>query len=316
MRAALLFPGQGSQYVGMGRALWERSALARDLFARASDLLGYDAGRLCFEGPEERLNTTLYTQPSVYLLDVCVLRVLQQDAHLDVCCVAGHSLGEYAALVAAGSLTFEEGLRLVRERATLMQNAVPPGVGGMAAVIGLVREDVERICAACADHGVLVPANHNAPNQTVLSGEAGALERASEEARKAGARVVRLAVSAPFHSPLLASAAETFRSLLQEVRIQDPGAAWISNVTGGPVRSAESCRDLLARQICSPVLWEDSVRRMQSLGADVFVELGPGKVLGGLCRRIDRNIVSHRAESPDEIAAVARLLGEGQDAAE
>ncbi|MEW6440912.1 MAG: ACP S-malonyltransferase [bacterium] len=299
MKTALLFPGQGSQYVGMGRSLWEHSHAVRDLFRTASAVLGFDLCTLCFEGPEERLNSTRYTQPAVFIVSVAAHRAACEASPLSAALVAGHSLGEYAALVAAGSLTFEDGLDLVRERAALMDEAAGRGAGGMVAVIGLPRTEVEQICCNIADTiGILVAANYNAPNQLVISGEERALETASEEARGKGAKTIRLSVSAPFHTPLMTAASERFSRVLDRTPMRCPDPPWVSNVTAQPVHTAEECRRLLAVQVCAPVRWEDSVRSMLSAGIEQFIELGPGKVLKGLCRRIDRTA---RCDSVDTL---------------
>ena len=305
MKIALLFPGQGSQYVGMGRSLWEAFPEVRNLFDRATDLLGFDVRELCFEGPKERLDTTLYTQPMLFLVSVAVFRTFDRELGLPAAFVAGHSLGEYAALVAACSLTFEEGLSLVRKRAIFMQESVPQGAGGMTAVMGLEAEEVEGICREAADGRVLVPANYNAPDQIVMSGEEAPLERATSLVRKRGGKTVRLPVSAPFHSPLMVPASEKLAKALEDVKLTDPTAPWISNVTASPVRGATDCRRLLSLQVCSPVLWEASIRRMLALGATRFIELGPQKILKGLCRRMDPAIRCEAAETLDELKALA-----------
>ena len=305
MKTALLFPGQGSQYVGMGKTLWEASPDVRDLFRAGSDLLGFDVEEICFQGPRERLNTTLYTQPILFIINVAVFRTFEEETSIPAAFVAGHSLGEYPALVAAGSLTFEDGLRVVQKRATLMQESVPPGTGGMAAVMGLEPEEVDRICGESADGEVLVPANYNAPNQIVISGTDEALKRAIVRVRERGGKTVRLPVSAPFHSPLMAQASEGLEEALRGMVFEDPRIPWVSNVTALPVESGVECGRILPLQVCSPVLWEASIRRMQQSGVTRFIELGPGKVLTGLCRRIDSEIRCQPAETLEEVRALA-----------
>ncbi len=305
MKTALLFPGQGSQYVGMGKALWETYPDVRDLFKTGTDLLGFDAEQVCFEGPKERLDTTLYTQPLLFIVTVSVLRVLRKERTLQAAFVAGHSLGEYAALVAAESLSFEDGLRLVRKRAAFMQDSVPSGKGGMVALMGLASEGVESICREAADGGVLVPANYNAPAQVVISGEEEALNRAIALARDRGGKTVRLPVSAPFHSPLMVRASEMLGEALRDVALRDPGTPWVSNVTASPVATQAECRRLLPLQVRSPVLWEASIRGMVQSGVTRFIEVGPGKVLKGLCKRIDPSVHCQTAETPEDLRALA-----------
>lgn len=301
----MLFPGQGSQYVGMGKALWETYPDVQELFRTGTDLLGFDVEQICFEGPKERLNTTLYTQPLLFIVSVAVLRVFQKETDLQAAFVAGHSLGEYAALVAAESLSFESGLRLVQKRAAFMQESVPNGTGGMAAVMGLASEDVESICSEAAAGGILVPANYNAPAQIVISGEEEPLERAISLARERRGKTVRLPVSAPFHSPLMVQASEMLEEAIRDVILEDPATPWVSNVTGLPVVSKAECRRLLPQQVRSPVLWEASIRGMLESGVTRFIELGPGKVLKGLCKRIDPAIHCEAAETPEELRALA-----------
>jgi [acyl-carrier-protein] S-malonyltransferase len=289
----------------MGKALWEASPDVRRLFHAGSDLLGFDVEEICFQGPKERLNTTLYTQPVLFIVTVAVFRIFQEETASPVDFVAGHSLGEYAALVAAGSLAFEDGLRIVKKRAALMQESVPPGTGGMAAVMGLEPKEVEEICLEASNGEALVPANFNAPNQIVVSGAEAALARAIDLIKERGGKPVRLPVSAPFHSPLMVPASEKLGEAVRDVFIEDPVIPWVSNVTASPVEDKDECRRLLPLQVRSPVMWEASVRRMLESGVTRFIELGPGKVLKGLCRRIDSSIACQNAETPDEVRALA-----------
>ena len=288
MKTALLFPGQGSQYVGMGRSLWNGFAFVRELFEVACNVLGFDIRSLCFEGPENLLNSTRYTQPSIFVVSVSAHRAFQETSKLPIALVAGHSLGEYAALVAAGSLSFEDGLRVVRERACLMEETTAVARGGMVAVLGLPRQDVDQICADAANGGVLLPVNYNAPNQVVISGEERLLEKAMETARARGAKTIRLPVSAPFHTPLMAPASDRFSKILENTPFKPPDPPWVSNVIASAVYTADDCRRLLAQQVCAPVRWEDSIRTMLASGIERFIEVGPGKVLKGLCKRIAR----------------------------
>lgn len=303
-KVAFVFPGQGSQYAGMGRDLASRYPEARRVFDEADRVLGFSVSEMCFQGSPDDLALTRNTQPAVLATSVAVFEVLRALG-VRPGIVAGHSLGEYSALVAAGSLGFAEALRLVRARGDLMQRAVPPGVGTMAAVIGLGRGTVERCCrAACeAGAGEVEPANFNAPDQIVVSGEAAAVVKAGELCSEAGARrVIPLKVTGPFHSRMMAPAAVAFEAELAKVEMLDPTVPCVCNVTGRAARSAPEVRALLARQMCSPVLWEESVRFMWQAGARVFVEVGPGKALAGLVRRIvpEAAVVAAEASAPLE----------------
>ena len=286
-KVAFVFPGQGSQYIGMGRELWEAFPVVKETFAEAQEVLGFDIRGLCFEGPEEELKLTENTQPAVFVVTVAVWRVIHQlGVRPDY--VAGHSLGEYSALVAAGGLSFGDGLRVVRMRGRFMQEACPPGEGGMAAVIGFSREGVKELCQRAAQGEILVPANFNSPEQVVISGHLGAVQRAVALAKEMGARrAVVLQVSGPFHSPLMEPAARRLKEVLATLEMKDLSIPLVTNVEAEPNTSASRAKDLLVAQISSPVLWEDSVRRMVALGVDTFVEVGPGRVLSGLIRRTE-----------------------------
>ena len=292
MSYALIFPGQGSQSVGMGRDWAAAHDVARRTFEQADDVLGFALSRLCFEGPAEDLQLTANTQPAILTTSVAVLRVLRQARpDLSPVAVAGHSLGEYSALVAAGSLAFGDALRLVRRRGELMQGAVPVGEGAMAAVIGLddtrLREVIEGV-----DDGVVSIANLNSPGQIVISGHLRAVEQAIEEAKAAGARLARmLPVSAPFHSPLMAPARAGLEPDLAAADFADPSPPVVVNIEAAPVSTGGAARQALGRQIDGPVRWIESIeamRRGDALHAERFAEIGPGKVLTGLGKRIDR----------------------------
>ena len=290
---AHLFPGQGSQYVGMGRHLHATFTEARAVFDQADHILGIDLSRLCFDGPVESLNDTLNTQPAILTTSIAALRALQEYSMESPAYVAGHSMGEFSAVVAAGALPFEAGLRLVRERGRLMQQAGQRNPGGMAAVLGLAREQVVAICTAAREEsGEYVGiANDNCPGQLVISGATDALEQAMELARAQGAkRVIRLAVSIAAHSPLMTEAAAEFRRLLDTMPLQEPAIPIVLNATARPLTNPEAIREALGRQLTSPVRWADSMRWMIDNRVTRFTEVGPKEVLTGLLRRIDRTV--------------------------
>jgi [acyl-carrier-protein] S-malonyltransferase len=286
---AFVFPGQGSQYAGMGKDLAENFSQARHAFEEANDALGMDLAKLCFDGPEEDLKLTANTQPAIVTTSIAALRVMQEEAGLVPDYVAGHSLGEYAALVCAGALSFEDAVRTVRQRGNFMQDAVPVGVGTMAAIIGLDAQVVDEVCDEVAQQEVVAPANYNSPGQIVIAGHVAAVERAMALAKERGAkRALPLPVSAPFHCRLMEPAARQLEAVLGEVSVSDLTCPVISNVEATPNRKAGAVRDLLVKQVYSPVRWEESVRTMTAEGVDRFIEIGPGKVLSGLIKRIAR----------------------------
>jgi [acyl-carrier-protein] S-malonyltransferase len=288
MKTALIFPGQGSQYVGMGKDWYDADAASRELFRRADRVLGFSLSAVCFEGPEEELRQTKNTQPAIFLHSVVAFSALRAFGfHM----TAGHSLGEYSALVAAGSIEFEDALRLVRLRGELMQAAGEQYPGTMAAVIGLSAKDLEGVCRDASSYGVVQPANYNSPGQVVISGSVAGVRRGMELAKEKGAKLVKeLVVSGAFHSPLMESARDGLAKGLKELRIADARVPVFANVTADPVQSAAHIRDLLYRQLTSPVRWEQSVRNMTACGADRFVEVGPGKVLQGLVKRTEGRV--------------------------
>jgi [acyl-carrier-protein] S-malonyltransferase len=306
-RLAFVFPGQGSQKVGMGRAWAVASTAARRAFAEADEALGFPLSRLCWEGPEAELNLTRNTQPALLATSIAVLRGLGDGAGASLVpvAVAGHSLGEYSGLVAAGALDFAEALHLVRRRGELMQEAVPVGVGAMAAVIGL---DAEACAALAADAAretgeICAVANLNGPGQTVLAGHQGAVDRAVALARERGARkATLLAVSAPFHSPLMRPAREAMAVHLEKAAIRDPRVPVVTNVDAAPATTAEAVRDALIRQIDSPVRWVESVLWMRDeAGVEGFLEVGPGSVLSGLDRRIVPGTLCATVGEPEQL---------------
>jgi [acyl-carrier-protein] S-malonyltransferase len=294
MTLALLFPGQGSQAVGMGKALFEASEAARTVFEEADRVLGFPLSRLCFEGPEEELRLTANTQPAILTHSIAALADLRArfpEKLEGAAFAAGHSLGEYSAGVAAGAISFADAVALVRARGTFMQEAVPAGVGAMAAIVGLAPESVQEACREAAQGETVAPANYNSPEQTVIAGHAAAVARASEACLARGAkRAIPLPVSAPFHCALMSPAREKMRPLLEATVFTDAALPVVTNVDAAPEPSGGSLRDALVRQIDSPVRWVESVQRLAREGVDRALEIGPGNVLAGLVRRIDRSI--------------------------
>jgi [acyl-carrier-protein] S-malonyltransferase len=304
-----LFPGQGSQHPGMGRDLHDSFPESREIFERADAALGFPLARLCFEGSEEDLARTEITQPAVLTVSIAALRALEARG-VRPGGAAGHSLGEYSAHVAAGTITFEDAVRTVHLRGRFMQEAVPLGVGSMAAILGLDRAAMERICAEAAEGEIVSPANLNGGGQIVIAGHAGAVRRASARALEAGAkRAVPLAVSAPFHCALMEPARERLRPVLEAVPFRDPDVPVYTNVDAEPVRSGRAAREALLRQVASPVRFEDSVRRMAADGFLRFAEVGPGRVLAGLVRRIRKDVEVLGASTVDEIEVGAGVAG-------
>jgi [acyl-carrier-protein] S-malonyltransferase len=290
---ALLFPGQGSQEVGMGLDAHEASEAARAVFGAADAALGFSLSRLCFEGPEEELRRTEIQQPAILTASVALLRTLEERAEVGAGCVAGHSLGEYTALVAAGALDFEDAVRLVHARGRFMQEAVPEGRGAMAAVMGCRAEVVTQACefAAAQTGRVVSPANFNGPAQTVISGAAPAVEAACSRARQEGAkRTVALDVSAPFHCALMAPAAEKLALELARVRFRDPQPPVVTNVEAAVCGEGERVAELLREQVTAPVRFTEMVKCMAQIGVESVLEVGPGRVLSGLVARIDRGL--------------------------
>ncbi len=310
---ALVFPGQGSQVVGMGRDLAAVYPAAAAIYQRADELLGFAFSTLCFEGPEEALNDTINTQPALYVTSLATLAALRAAlGEIQPKFAAGHSLGEFTALAAAGALTFEDGLKLVRARGRLMKEAGEKSPGAMAALLGLDAEQVRQLCAeaSAAVGGVLVLANDNCPGQVVISGDNQTLDTALEMAKTAGAkRAVKLAVSIAAHSPLMESAAATFRAVLAETSFQSPKLAVYGNVSAEPLDSADAVRAELDAQLTQSVRWTESVRRMIADGALQFLELGPKDVLTGLLKRIDSSkvgIALNSAKALQDFAARER----------
>ena len=294
---AFIFPGQGSQHAGMGRELSENFKTALRSFEEADDALGFSLSRLCFEGPEEDLKLTANTQPAILAASVAALRVLREESPVAPAFVAGHSLGEYSALVAAGALSFADALRTVRARGSFMQDAVPVGVGAMAAILGVDPELLQEICAEAARGEVVSPANFNSPGQIVIAGHAAAVNRAIEIAKARGFRkAMLLPVSAPFHCALMQKAAERLSDTLDGVQLHPLTVPVVSNVEAKPNADAGRVKQLLVEQVCSPVLWDASVQQMVAAGVDNFVEIGPGKVLAGLVKRIEKQAATFNVQ--------------------
>jgi [acyl-carrier-protein] S-malonyltransferase len=308
MKTALLFPGQGSQFVGMGKDLAAAHPAARETFAQADAILDHPLSRICWEGPEAELRSTQNTQPAIFVHSMAVYRVLGLRPGVDFTAAAGHSLGEYSAYVAAGSLSFEDALRLVRRRGELMFRAGQERPGTMAAVLGL--DEAVLLDLLGTIQGTVVAANLNSPGQVVLSGDIPAVEAAMEACRQAGAkRVIPLEVSGAFHSPLMGTAAAGLREALARVEIRMPQVPVTTNVSASPLADVEAIRESLAEQLTSAVRWEETIRNLRASGVDRFLELGPGKVLSGLARSIDRGAPSTAIGGPDEIAAFAAQSG-------
>ena len=315
MSVAMIFPGQGSQSVGMLADLAEAEPAVRETFDEASDCLGYDLWDLCQAGPEELLGRTDHTQPAMLTAGVAVFRAWKARGGAAAAVMAGHSLGEYTALVCAGYLDFRQAVSLVRSRGEIMQAAVPAGSGALAAILGLDDDTIARVCESAAQDGVVEPVNFNSPGQVVIGGEAAAVDRAIEAARERGARrAVRLQVSVPSHCSLMEGASEQLATLLSEVSIDPSGTTVIHNVDGAPRDTDSAVREALARQLFLPVRWTKCIAAMKEAGADVFLEMGPGKVLTGLMRRIDRELGAlavYDTESLDE--AIATLKGDSKE---
>ncbi|MGA3294841.1 MAG: ACP S-malonyltransferase [Candidatus Acidiferrales bacterium] len=302
-KLAFLFPGQASQYPGMGSDLAANFPESRAVFEEADSVLGFPISRLCFEGPEDTLKLTENTQPAILTVSVAAYRALEKRG-VTPDFVAGHSLGEYSALVAAGALAFSDAVRLARQRGRYMQEAVPAGEGAMAAILGLSPADVADICKKAADGEVVSPANLNSPEQTVISGHAAAVKRAVEIASQSGAkRAVMLPVSAPFHCALMLPAQERFGPDLRATQVNGLRFPLITNVDAEAIESGDEAREALIRQVTLPVRWLDSVREMIDSGVKIFVEVGPGKVLSGLLRQIDRSVRCFNVEDAASLQA-------------
>ena len=314
MTVAFVFPGQGSQKVGMGRALYDAVPESRAVFDEADAALGSPLSRLCFEGPEDQLQLTANTQPAILTVSIAAGRALEVRG-VRPQWVAGHSLGEYSALVSAGVLSLREAVVAVRRRGQYMQEAVPVGEGAMAAILALDLAAIEEACREAAQGQVVSPANINSPGQVVIAGHAAAVDRASELCKKAGAkRAVRLPVSAPFHCALMMPAQERLAGDLARLTFAAPAVPVVNNVDAAVVRAADPCRDALVRQVSGTVRWQESVERLVKEGVDIFVEVGPGTVLSGLVKKIDRGVRVLGVDDPASLEATAAALQERQTA--
>ncbi len=305
---AFVFPGQGSQYVGMGKDLCDQFATAREVFAEAEAALGFALGRLCFAGPEADLKLTENTQPAILTASVAALRVLEAQTSLRPAWVAGHSLGEYSALVAAGALSFTDAVKVVRERGRLMQQAVPAGAGAMAVILGLDVDSVRQLCADAGQGEVVAPANYNGGGQIVIAGAKGAVTRAMSLARERGAkRALDLPVSAPFHCPLMQPAADGLKRVLSEVAIRPLAVGVVTNVEAKLNLDASRVKPLLIDQAVRPVRWEESVMTLSEQGCNRALEIGPGKVLRGLIKRIVPAMDVDNFETAQDLARVGAV---------
>ena len=311
---AFVFPGQGSQRVGMGKALCETFPVCRRTFEEADEALGEPISRLCFEGPEDQLALTRNTQPAVLATSVAVDRLLRSRGHVPAF-LAGHSLGEYSAHVAAGTLGLADALRTVRRRGTYMQEAVPVGEGAMAAILGLPAEQVSQACVEAAGAEVVSAANLNAPGQVAIAGHREAVERAGRRAKELGARrVMPLPVSAPFHCALMKPAEERLAPELRGLVVADPAVPVVANVDAEPKRTGREAIEALIRQVSAPVRWEAVIRRLLAAGVTAFVEVGPGGVLSGLTRKIDRSVSAAPVHDPSSLEAAETTLRAPADA--
>jgi len=306
-KKALLFPGQGSQHPGMGKELWERYESARAVYRRADSVLGTNLTELSFEGPREELTRTINAQPAIYVHSMACWSVLRESG-IEADYVAGHSLGEYTAVAAAGGFSFEEGLKLVRRRGELMQQAGDKNPGTMAAIMDLEPEVLERVCSET--RGVVQIANYNSPNQFVISGEPDAVRRALERAKSEGARrAVMLDVSGAFHSPLMADAANGLAEALERTQMEDLSVPVVSNYTARPEREARVVKENLSKQLLGSVRWSASMQWLIEDGVKLFMEIGPGSVLRSLLRRIDRSAEAMSVSSPGDIEELSSKLG-------
>lgn len=308
-RTAFLFPGQGSQYVEMGKDLYDSFRVARETFQEADEALRFKISRLCFEGPWTDLKLTINTQPAILTVSISALRVLQSEIGLSASLLAGHSLGEYSALVAGGVMEFTEALRVVRARGQFIQEAVPPGKGAIGVVLGLDEAIVKSICQEAAQGEIVLPANYNCPGQIVISGHSSAVRRAVNLANKKGAKgAALLPVSAPMHSPLMETAGKRLKEALSKITVMDARVPVVSNVDAQPHTSGVEIRELLIQHVSVPVRWEESIRTMLSQSIRRFIEIGPGKVLSGLFKWINADVVFANVEDTTSLQATKSMI--------
>lgn len=309
-KIAFIFPGQGSQQVGMGQDVSKQYAAAKAIFDHADEKLGYSLSTLCFDGPEEELRLTIHTQPALLTTSIALYSAMKEELDRLPDFVAGHSLGEYSALVVAEAIAFQDAVSVVRERGRLMEEAVPAGMGTMSAVLGMDREKLADICQTISREEARVElANLNCPGQIVISGHKEAVEEASKEAKANGARrVVPLSVSGPFHSSLMDPAAKQLAQTLQEIPFQKAKVPVVANISAGIVQEPDQIRQALVDQVVSPVLWEDTIRFLLNQGVDQFVEIGPGKVLTGLVKKVNRKVKTWNVDDVDSLKQVVEAL--------
>ena len=307
MKQAFIFPGQASQYVGMARDLYEKYPVCKNTFDTANDILGFNISRICFKGPEEELKQTNITQPAIFIHSIAVFRILESEGKLPLA-TAGHSLGEYSALVAAGALSFEDGLRLVQKRGELMHSAGREKPGSMAAIIGMEPDKVDELCESVKKFGIIQPANYNSPGQIAISGDVEAIRQAVIKAPEMGAmKAVELVVSGAFHSPLMEAASEGLADALNKTTFNDAKVPVYSNVESKPVKDKQAIRNLLLKQLTNPVLWQQIIENMISDGYDKFYEIGPGKVLRGLLKRINRSVSCQEIGTIDNLEKLGEI---------